>query len=296
MICLLIILLVLFPSCKWTELESAERSLTPNRDEEHIEQEHERILQELLKPPVPVSHVSTPSSAISPDMKGLTWSGTPPNSPVVLGPLMESLSLNPSAALTEQNVNDLKLRSEHTPPIFKPESFNPTQVSPDRFKHHHHLSGGTILVQAPDSPFSPLSDISRRSSDISASSDISYVDITKRHMSHPSLDRLGYAILSEERGGVEYFFGCKVYTVHYGDNTYSALAFATLMNMKRPFIEWLVMTEREFRNRQMFVEEDETKAKAADVFKAAEIESEAALNAEIKAAVAKIEKKEDVYQ
>jgi hypothetical protein len=295
MICLLIILLVLFPSCKWTELESAERSVTPNRDEEHIEQEHERILQELLKPPGPVSHVSTPSSALSPDMKDFSWSAasftTPPNTPNT-GVLdsttqaLESLSLN-TVALTEDNLRELRLSADqarlapaasmhsspaHTPTIFKKQTFFDGDVT------------------------SPPSDQSRRLSDESANSDISYVDISRRHMSKPSLDRLGYSISCEDHAGVEYFFGSRVYTVHYGDHVYPALEFAGLMKASRSFTEWLVMTEREFRNRQVLSDQEEAKIKAAAAFKEAEIASESALNAEIKAAVARVDKKEDVYE
>ena len=68
------------------------------------------------------------------------------------------------------------------------------------------------------------------------------------------------------------------------------------MNIDRAFIEWLVMTEREFRMNQSIEDEDAARKKSAAAFKQAEIESEAALNAEIKIAVAKIDKKESIYE
>ena len=122
MICLLIILLVLFPGCKWTELDSSERPYTPHRDEEQIEQEQEHVFSLLSKPPA--SKPSTPSSSISPDMKGLTWT-------------------DDGVTLTEQNIADFNLRGNHTPPIFKPQAFSsPTQVS----RHEDQMvHGGSVM-------------------------------------------------------------------------------------------------------------------------------------------------------
>ena len=56
------------------------------------------------------------------------------------------------------------------------------------------------------------------------------------------------------------------------------------------------MSEREFRMNQSIEDEDAARKKSAAAFKQAEIESEAALNAEIKIAVAKIDKKESIYE
>ena len=159
MICLLRIFLVLFPGCKWTELDSSERPYTPHRDEEQIEQEQEHVFCLLSKPPA--SKPSTPSSSISPDMKGLTWT-------------------DDGVTLTEQNIADFNLRGNHTPPIFKPQAFSsPTQVSPTR-----------------------VSDGSRRLSDesdtrVSDSSDISYIEPSKRHMAHPALMDWGMPLFQE---------------------------------------------------------------------------------------------------